>query len=285
MKAKHDRQGFLGPDSARTLSDCVVAIVGLGGGGSHIAQQSAHLGVSHFMLFDPDRVEESNLNRLIGATAEDAVSGTLKTTVARHLIQRINPCAIVETVETTWQAGHSRLRGCDIIFGGLDTYRSRYELEITARRYLIPYVDIGMDVHEADGQFSISGQVILSMPGDLCMRCLGFLRTELLAKEAENYGAGGGRPQVVWANGVLASIAVGVFTQLFTPWHKAHSRAIYLEYDGNSQSISASNRLHHISGRSCPHFTDYRDLGDPFWIPETLPPLDAQSHAKPEPTQ
>jgi len=270
MKERSKRQSFLGSQSECVLGGCCVAIVGLGGGGSHIAQQLAHLGVGSFYLIDPDRVEESNLNRLIGATAADAVQGTHKTLVAARLITGISPLARVERVDGKWQDFHELLRGSDIIFGSLDTYRDRYELEITARRYLVPYVDIGMDVHEVGSGFSVSGQVILSMPGCLCMRCLGFLREELLAKEAENYGAAGGRPQVVWANGVLASAAVGVFTQIFTPWHKVHANSVYLEYDGDSQTLATSNRLLQMKDRQCPHFLQSSDLGDPFWIPEQL---------------
>jgi len=266
MTERLKRQSFLGSQSDQILGDCVVAIVGLGGGGSHIAQQLAHLGVSRFALFDPDIVEESNLNRLVGATAQDVIAETLKTTVASRVIKGLNPNAAVECINGKWQEHHVLLRGSDIVFG----CRDRYELEIAARRYLLPYLDIGMDVHEADCGFCITGQVILSTPGHLCMRCLGFLREELLAKEAENYGAAGGRPQVVWANGALASAAVGVFTQLFTPWHKAHAATVYLEYDGDTQGLKRSNRLEYMKGKSCPHFVEFRDLGDPFWIPEAL---------------
>jgi hypothetical protein len=196
--------------------------------------------------------------------------GALKTTVASRLIKGINPAASVQCINGKWQEHHALLRGCDIIFGCLDSYRNRYELEVAARRYLLPYLDIGMDVHEVDDGIYVSGQVILSLPGHLCMRCLGFLREELLAREAENYGAAGGKPQVVWANGALASAAVGVFTQLFTPWHKACTATVYLEYDGNTQTITNSSRLAHMSGRQCPHFVEFRDLGDPFWVPEAF---------------
>jgi hypothetical protein len=268
MKERLRRQSFLGPQSDQVLNDCVAAIIGLGGGGSHIAQQTAHLGVSNFLLFDPDKVEETNLNRLIGATVQDVIDGTLKTAIASRLIKGINPDAAVECINGKWQEHHALLRGCDIVFGCLDSYRSRYELEIAARRYLLPYLDIGMDVHEADAGFYVSGQVILSMPGHLCMRCLGFLRDELLAREAENYGAAGGKPQVVWANGALASAAVGVFTQVFTPWHGAHAPTLYLEYDGNTHTLASSNRLAYMKDKRCPHFVEFRDLGDPFWIPE-----------------
>ena len=123
-----------------------------------------------------------------------------------------------------------------------------------------------MDVHPLESQFAISGQVILSMPGELCMKCMGFLREDLLAREAENYGAAGSRPQVIWPNGVLASFAVGIFVQLITPWHKKHGRLWYLEYDGNSQTVATSNRLEHLKGVTCTHFSSLEDLGDPFWF-------------------
>jgi molybdopterin-synthase adenylyltransferase len=270
MTERHSRQSFLGPNSERQLSARAVAIVGLGGGGSHIVQQSAHLGILNFALFDPDSVEESHLNRLVGATAEDAVKGSSKLSVAKRLITGINPLAQVECNPGNWQEHHARLRHRDIIIGCLDSYRSRYELEITARRYLIPYLDIGMDVHKVNGEYLVSGQIILSMPGQLCMRCLGFLRDELLIKEAANYGAAGPRPQVVWANGILASVAMAVLAQLFTPWHKSSPSTVYLEYDGNLQTLASSNRLSVMEGKVCPHFADYRELGDPFWIPEQV---------------
>jgi molybdopterin-synthase adenylyltransferase len=93
---------------------------------------------------------------------------------------------------------------------------------------MTPYIDIGMDVHDLGNQFAISGRVILSMPGELCMKCMGFLRDDLLAREAENYGAAGSKPRVIWPNGVLASLAVGVFVELVTPWQNRHRRVWYL---------------------------------------------------------
>jgi hypothetical protein len=270
MKERYKRQSFLGPDSEKVLADCTAGLVGLGGGGSHLAQQLAHLGLGNFRLIDPDVVEESNLNRLVGSTAKDADGSSRKTMVTERLITNVNPHARVAAASKKWQECHQLLRDCDVIFGCVDTYRDRNELEITARRYLIPYIDIGMEVYSIRGEFSVSGQVILSMPGALCMRCVGFLRDELLAKEAENYGVAGDRPQVVWANGILASIAVGVFTQLLLPWHAAQSPTVYLEYDGNSQTVGISRRLEYMEGRECSHFSHLHDLGDPFWIPEKV---------------
>jgi hypothetical protein len=270
MNERYTRQSFLGPKSKEIIKHCRVCIIGLGGGGSHLVQQLAHIGIGEFLIFDADHVEDSNLNRLVGATQADVAAKTPKTVVATRLIQGINPNALIIARPQKWQESAAMLRDADVVFGCVDSFSERHQIEGTARRYLIPYIDIGMDVHDLGSQFAISGQVILSMPGELCMKCMGFLRDDLLAREAANYGAAGSKPQVIWPNGVLASFAVGIFVQLMTPWHKDHRRVWYLEYDGNSQTVATSNRLAHLSGVVCNHFSALEDLGEPFWKPTDL---------------
>lgn len=268
MDAQFARQGFLGPRSDQILASTRVAIIGLGGGGSHIVQQLAHIGVGNFLLIDDDCVEKSNLNRLVGATRLDALLKRRKTAVAGRLIKRINPRANVRTFNKKWHHAANFLRDRDVIFGCVDTLTCRRELETAARRYLTPYIDIGMDVHAEGDQYRITGQVILSMPGCPCLRCLGLLREDLLAEEANRYGAAGARSQVVWPNGVLASCAVGVFVNLITPWHDKHKETQYLEYDGNTHSVVESNRLLHLDKIICTHFNAHDNVGNPFWRPE-----------------
>lgn len=267
MSERYARQSFLGPKSEETFRNCRVCIIGLGGGGSHVVQQLAHIGIRNFLIFDADHVEDSNLNRLVGAAQADVASKTPKTVVAARLILGINPDASIVARPEKWQQSAALLRNADVIFGCVDSFSERQQIETAARRYLIPYIDIGMDVHDLGDQFAICGQVILSMPGELCMKCMGFLRDDLLAREAANYGAAGSRPQVIWPNGVLASLAVGVFVQLAAPWHQNHRRVWYLEYEGNSQTVATSNRLKHLAGTVCNHFSSLGDLGDPFWVP------------------
>jgi len=102
MSERFKRQSFLGSRSEDILGSCVVAIVGLGGGGSHIAQQLAHLGVRNFRLIDPDRAEESNLNRLIGAKAGDVPKRVHKTLISSRLIKGIIPTASVKRINNKW---------------------------------------------------------------------------------------------------------------------------------------------------------------------------------------
>jgi len=265
MNTRFSRQSFLGEHSPETLAHSRIGIIGLGGGGSHIAQQLAYLGVGHFVLYDDDRIEDSNLNRLVGGTARDVPLRTLKTTIARRTIKQVNPTAKVVEFPTLWQHDALRLRHCDVIFGCVDSYSAREQIERTCRRFLIPYIDIGMDVTESPIGCVISGQLIVSIPGSLCMRCVGFLNEDLLTQEAARYGAAGARPQVIWPNGILASLAIGSFVQLVTPWHRECSDMIYLEYDGNTQMVCPSNRLKYLTDKICHHFSSRTDLGDPFW--------------------
>ena len=259
-----DRQSFLGSESTTILDRSRVAIVGLGGGGSHVVQQLAHLGLGEYVLVDPDVVEATNLNRLVGATDEDAAVATLKVLVASRVVAGVNPSARIWTKATQWQACGTTLHTCDVIFGCVDSISERAQLETAARRYLIPYIDLGMDVHRVDAGFFIGGQVALSLPGNPCLRCMGIINDKSLETEAQHYDSAGGRPQVVWSNGVLASIAVGLFVQLITPWCKVRELPALLEFDGNSQTVSPSAKLRYLAGMTCRHFPELLDLGDPF---------------------
>jgi hypothetical protein len=167
----------------------------------------------------------------------------------------VRSAANVETFPCRWQERPEPLRGCDIIFGCVDGFAERRELEIACRRHLVPLIDIGMDVHiVGDEPPRMGGQVILSMPGSPCLTCLGFLNEASLAREAARYGDAGPRPQVVWPNGVLASTAVGIAVDLLTNWTRSLRGAVYLMYDGNVGTITPHPRLVYHDGAPCPHF-------------------------------
>lgn len=263
MTSRHARQSFLGPQAPNTFATCVVAIVGLGGGGSHIAQQIAHIGFLNVQLYDGDTAELSNLNRLIGASLDDVQNRTKKVDIARQMMLAVNPDMGIETFACDWQLAAQSIREADVIVSCVDSYAARQDIEATARRFLIPLLDIGMDVHLIDQRPHISGQVILSLPGGPCMKCLGFLTEDNLQKEAEQYGAAGARPQVVWANGVLASIAVGLLVDLLTGWNGLRSGGEYLHFDGNTHQVLRSPRIE-FAPKTCWHFPP-DEVGEPVF--------------------
>jgi hypothetical protein len=256
------RQSFLGENSEDLIAGARIGVVGLSGGGSHIAQQLAHLGFLDYALFDEQRIEESNLNRLVGATEDDVAKARLKVEIAKRVILGVRGKAHVDAVPKRWQDAAELLRTCDIVFGCVDGFDERRQLEISCRRYLIPYIDIGMDVRRAAPEPPrMAGQVMLSLPGAPCMQCLGFLNERTLTLEAQRYGDAGDQPQVVWANGVLASTAVGIGIDLLTGWSGRSSEVEYLSYDGNAGTQTPHVRLDFSPAGACPH---HKSLGDPF---------------------
>ena len=96
------------------------------------------------------------------------------------------------------------------------------------------------------------------------MTCLGFLNERTLAQEAALYGNVGGRPQVVWANGVLASTAVGIAIELLTAWTGRENQTIALSYDGNTGRVTPDVRLSYLDNQECPHFP-LAEVGPPVW--------------------
>lgn len=252
---RYKRQSFLGEYSQSLFSRLKIGIVGAGGGGSHITQQLAHLGVMNPIVFDEDIIEETNLNRCVGARSSDVLRKKSKSKIARRIFKSVLPNSKV-TIVGRWQDNTDILHQCDFIFGSIDTFLGRRDLEAECRRYLIPYVDIGMDVFDRidDEPFIMSGQVFLSMPGKPCMYCMKILTEKTLSEEARKYGAAGGGPQVVWANGVLASTAVGIFVDVITGWSGQNEPLYYLSYEGNKGTVIPHPYLEYLGNISCSHY-------------------------------
>lgn len=258
MDERYQRQSFLGVNSQVEIERTIIGVIGLGGGGSHIVQQLAHIGFKHFILYDDDFVTETNLNRLIGARSIDVPAETSKLHLAKTMILGLKPDAEIESFSCHWQESPDALKRCHIIFGCIETYLGRLEIEQHSRRYLSHYIDIGMDVH---GGPTIGGQIILSSPDGPCMKCIGFITEENLTKEGTAYDKAGGRPQVVWPNGVLASTAVGIAVDLVTGWTRLQKKSYYRVYDGRRDTLEEpiDTQIPVI----CPHYGP-EQIGDPI---------------------
>ena len=79
----------LGKEGQIALQSTRVCIIGLGGLGAHVAQQLSYLGVEQVVLIDPDVVEASNLNRIVGAVPSDI--GRAKVDVAADHYRAVSP--------------------------------------------------------------------------------------------------------------------------------------------------------------------------------------------------
>ena len=261
----YSRQEFLGSDAQAVLQGASIGIVGYGGGGSHLGQQFAHIGIGCIKVFDPDAIEDSNLPRFVGALPQDVADSRLKTEIAERVVGNVNPATRIETYDSKWEEATEALVKCDIIIGAVDDYATRDGLERFCRRNLIPYIDIGMDVHELDdGHYLISGQIIQSLPGHPCLRCCNYITDDKLSLEADHYGVAGPRPQVIWPNGVLASTAVGFTVSLLCPWSPERHGFRFLSYDGNNgELVTPPVVAEHLDNCDCDHHPS-SELGDPY---------------------
>lgn len=205
-----------------------VAIVGLGGTGSVVAEQLAHLGVSEFVLVDPDVVDETNLNRLVGATPQDV--GAAKTAVTARLIQSINPGAVIKPVsrDVTDLEVALALAGLDAVFGCTDSHASRAILNQLAYQFYVPLFDVGVGIVAKQGEVThISGRTQMAAPGLPCLVCAGVIDAAAVRRElqsavqraADPYITGFNEPQpaVISLNSTVASLAVTMFMAAFTP--------------------------------------------------------------------
>ena len=219
----------VGGPGQKILRCARVAVVGLGGGGSHVVQQLAHLGIGEIIVIDPDRVESTNRHRLVGLTRLDVWLKRRKVDVMYRLVRRVgtdSQCRRIP-VKVPEPVAVDALKEADVIVGCLDNLHSRLDLQDVAWRFLIPYVDIGVsirpveDARESDPRVSIGGNVITLIPGGFCLWCCGFLSDEKLALELNGpnrsyFQNRTGEAQVVSLNGIVASQAVNEVIQLLT---------------------------------------------------------------------
>jgi molybdopterin/thiamine biosynthesis adenylyltransferase len=218
--AVFDRQvRAFGEAGQRALGELHIAVVGLGGTGSIVTQQLAHLGVRSFTLVDADTLEETNLNRVACAVPQDV--GSPKVEVAARAIERLQPSASVNKVfgDVMRSAVATRLCDADVIFGCTDSHGSRAVLQQLAYQYMIPCIDMGTTIVVSAGLVShIYGRVQLLAPGHACFTCGGLLdsnevRRDMMSafeRQADPYvqGAREPAPAVMSLNGTVSSLAV-----------------------------------------------------------------------------
>jgi molybdopterin-synthase adenylyltransferase len=229
LTARYSRnEALFGADGQAKIAATKVAVIGLGGLGSHVAQQLAYLGVADFAVVDFDIVTDSSLNRLVGATDADVVAETKKIEVARRLISSVKPQASVLSVDgrVTDSETERAVARADIVFGCVDRDIHRVELTELSSRCAKPYFDLATDTVR-DGDDLVYGGRVVFCDGTRCLVCLPDVldqaeiardRMNPEQREAERRIYGVDRdalaatgPAVVSINGVVASLAVTEF--------------------------------------------------------------------------
>ena len=223
-----DRQiRAFGKAGQQALQRLRVAIVGLGGTGSLISQQLAHLGVLDFILIDPDIVEVTNLNRVANAASSDV--GASKVEVAARYIRKLSEKAAVKCVKGDVMTAPTarELLTADLIFACTDSHGSRSVLQQVSYQYLIPCIDMGVTIAINKGRIShIYGRVQLLAPGLACLTCDGLLdpnevRRDMMTefeRQSDPYlqGVREPAPAVMSLNSTVSSLAVTMLLAVAT---------------------------------------------------------------------
>lgn len=242
----------LGLDVMRTIvSNQTIAIVGVGGLGSVIAENLIHMGFQSIQLIDPDTVEVTNLNRIVGAYYSDALESRLKVSVVKEHLRKINPDAVVEAlpVGIEDESVLPLLMRSDWIVVATDNHYSRYQAQKIALQLGVPLVSAGVNITAEESQiFDWSGEVIVARSGDgLCLNCLGRINpTQVAAYEhradtigealvSKGYVTGQEvkEPAVKTLNAIIGAVAVDVLINQFS-WFKEHQ--VITVYSGLPQA-------------------------------------------------
>ena len=216
---------FFGKDGQQKLAGAHVAIVGIGGLGTHVVQQLALLGVGHLTLIDDEELDVTNRNRYVGVRSDDPIPGSWKVDIGERLAKEINPgiCAVPIRHSLVSPQAFEAVIKADYIFGCLDNEGARLVLNEICAAYSRAYFDLASDILP-DGKYG--GRVCVAWEGQGCLVCCGELDMAQAQADLETpedranreaiYGVprealNQAGPAVVSINGVVASFAVSEF--------------------------------------------------------------------------
>lgn len=219
-----DRQvRMFGASGQGTLKKARVAIIGLGGVGSLVSEYLSRLGVGELLLIDPDRIEDTNVARVVGATAGDVKARRLKTAIAARVAREAQSgLRIAEIPRDVVDCAVARLLvDCDMIFLAADSMRARLVTNAIAHQYFVPVVQLGAKVRPGDnGELTDAMAAVRQLrPGMGCLWCHELIDPGALAiesktdeeRKAQAYGTSEPNPSVITMNAVAAAHGVNDF--------------------------------------------------------------------------
>ncbi|GFP99793.1 ubiquitin-like modifier-activating enzyme 5 [Phtheirospermum japonicum] len=157
-----------------------VAIVGIGGVGSVAAEMLTRCGIGRLLLYDYDKVELANMNRLFFRPEQ---AGMTKTDAAVQTLSDINPDVVLEsyTLNITTVQGFetfvSSLKnksfrpdkeglGVDLVLSCVDNYEARMVVNQACNELMQTWMESGVSEN------AVSGHIQLLVPGETaCFAC------------------------------------------------------------------------------------------------------------------
>ncbi len=205
-----------------------VLVIGVGSVGLDVVGRLAATGIEHIGVMDIDIVEDLNLDRMIGATREDAHAGRRKTEVAARIARQSATAAkftaAVHDVSITAPHGLAAALDYDVIFSCVDRPWPRGVLNVVAYADLIPVIDggIALDTLPTGEMRSGTWRAHTLVPGRPCLVCNEQLRVNELSLDRagllddpeyirqSGINRGTGSPNVA---ALAASVSAGLLAQ------------------------------------------------------------------------
>lgn len=205
-----------------------ILVIGVGSVGLDVVARLAATGIEHVGVMDIDIVEDLNLDRMIGATREDARAGRRKTEVAARIARQAATAAnftvAVHDLSITTPQGLAGALDYDVIFSCVDRPWPRGVLNAVAYADLIPVIDggIALDTLPTGEMRGGTWRAHTLVPGRPCMVCNGQLRVNELSLDRagllddpeyireSGINPGTGSPNVA---ALAASVSAGLLAQ------------------------------------------------------------------------
>ncbi len=137
----HRTQLLVGEEGMERLNNSRIIIVGVGGVGSHAVEALCRCGVGNITIIDPDRIEDSNINRQIPALI--STIGRYKTEVMAERMQQINPFLRISHYPSSYTSENSSMIGqgtCDYVIDAIDSIKDKIHLIKTCLDKEIPII-------------------------------------------------------------------------------------------------------------------------------------------------
>lgn len=154
-----------------------VAIIGVGGVGSVTAEMLTRCGIGKLLLFDYDKVELANMNRLFFQPHQ---AGLSKVQAAEHTLRNINPDVLFEvhnynitTVENFQHfmdristGGLEEGKPVDLVLSCVDNFEARMAINTACNELGQTWMESGVSEN------AVSGHIQLIIPGEsACFAC------------------------------------------------------------------------------------------------------------------
>jgi hypothetical protein len=278
--ASDPRPMAFGDGMTQELARLSIAVIGVSGTGSVVAEQLLRMGVGELIVVDHDHVELKNLNRILNTREADAIHSALKVEVFKRAAAEIRPATSVKAIagEIGTRTAVHAVAEADIVFCCVDSFNGRHICDRLAAAMLQPLFDVGVTIPvrtPTRGMVisNVSGRVDYVKPGgatlgDRGVYTPGLLEAEYLrradpaayadrVKEGYMPGAGQEAPSVICVNMHAASAVVLEFI----------ARAFPFRLDDNNQfehvdfDLAAEERSHNSADASVVGFDELLGAG------------------------